>query len=325
MSLDKTYPNSYWEKYSKNQCHWRFHHWKRSDHVHYIAILHPFSEHLDNIEKITSSKNYVLYLHGMGNDTHYLTYYLADSLFKQDIGFIGCDLEGHGSKSLGNWSGECSMVFIAQIRQFLGLLNINYIHIVGHSLGSVISACGFSDETNFYHHKKSADNLSKLKKIDHLDDGQGSYSQVRSMILLSVPWKFSAKIINAVPELSVFVTIGFWRYLLRYGLKSILPTVGQINRKNHPIRVASSENIKPQKKITAWIASQDIISSINNIGCCTLIIQGTRDKVISTLNPSVIKNHRVKVVKFRVTHLGILIDQGVVQRIIAHVKKHSFD
>ena len=276
---------------------------KRAFNEHNITLLNP--------KNLKDNSHFVLFLHGIGCDGNYLTCFLSDILIKNDIGFVSCDLEGHGSRSSGCWSFDTHNSYLYDILNFLNSIGIKNVHIVAHSLGTAVALNGYSY-------------LQKINQ-NHSNSYNSNYAiKLKSFNLLCLPWNFSENVIYALPEIILFFDSEFWRYIKKYGLKKTMPSIGKLSKNRFPIRVAKTDKIsKSRKMILNWLNEQDLLCLLNTIDINTQCVQGRFDTIIPNIENAKkhLKNSKVSVKTVNTTHLGVLINRSSIDLILSFIIK----
>ena len=151
----------------------------------------------------------IVFFHGTGNDHLFGMYPLFEALLNLGFNIFTFDLDGHGSQS----STKISIKgFHSTAKTSLTFFKISWpeqsIHLLGNSLGGLVALEGLS---------------TKLP--------------VQSLTLLGVPRYISVSPSSIVPELLSPAYLSFLSYLGKWQ-GSVLPSFGNFNRKNFPIRIA---------------------------------------------------------------------------------------
>lgn len=286
-----------------------------------LSSLRTVTRHIDGIEleqgwveissdltlrwsqlKVDSGRPTILFIHGTGNDRLYPQELFFNEMLRAGVNILTIDLPGHGRESTGVLNEKNLWDFLKPATDHLCcLLKISKIHLVGQSLGSLVSA------------RFSATYPKSLA----------------SLTLVSFPSKLSINPVSSATELGSLILPSFRDYLKLKNAKDFLPAIGNFKRKSFPIRLDLS--LKTRKQASSYIheikkiiEKEDTESLLKKISVPTLVIAGKYDFLTPlSLDKEYVENAKhVRVHSVDETHFTTLFSLEVANMVADHVKKN---
>lgn len=277
----------------------------RYEHRHCCYFFKPPSSNI---------KSSVVYLHGLGGDSTYLTHFMIRQLTKSQYTVICIDLEGHGHLSEGLWRGKDhdDRKFCSDLARFLCQSGIASYHLIGHSLGALLAT--------LYAYLSSRGELIKESPAHSPKSSSHHLPTIKSLTVLNIPWMLNRASWKLLGEASVLTAPLFWQHLWRLGPRETLPAMGPFLRNRYPLR-QTFPTTAYYPYIASWVQSRPVLEWLTQSNSETLWIEGRYDGLIPTLPSQLIEHSSVTVKKIIVPagHIAILLCNKTLSAIIDHL------
>src|SRR6478735_7601580 len=101
----------------------------------------------------------------------------------------------------------------------------------------------------------------------------------KKLALIALPERVKIGITFALAEACSFVSVRFWKQVLRYGWKASFPAFGPVRRERFPLRLARDITRPYPQFIDGLFHKADAAMQLRTLSIPVLLIYGTRDRL----------------------------------------------
>lgn len=227
------------------------------------------SNQIWHLHKGSSSKNFVIFVHGTGNNALFPQLALFKTLLDSGIQIFSFDLDGHGFHSTSTFDKDSLHTCLKNaLDHFRSEFDFETIHLIGHSLGGIIVLLYLSMYTNV---------------------------NIASASIVSAPININPNIRSFNEVLSIFHSC-FLKQVPIYGMWGSLPSFGRFKRREFPVRLSSDATngvFSYIQTIKEYLGQIEVLKKISQIDVPVQLLYGEKDFIAPVDHGKEIQ-HRIK-------------------------------